>query len=181
MLASQTLKLDAVIDLLDTDPTAARVVTLDLKKQTQSMIADIRRLVYELRPPALDELGLLSAVHEHVTHYAGAVKGLQVSVQSPPAGLPPLRAAVEVAAYRIVQEAVTNVVRHASAHACTISFTLDTDLCIEIVDDGIGMPVDVTAGVGLASIRERTAELDGTCVIKGAPNGGTRIIVTLPV
>ena len=177
-LASMTLKLDAARNLLVRDPSAADVLLVNLKKQTQAAVADIRRLAYELRPPSLDELGLISALREQAEQYH--IDGLRVTLEAPEP-LPSLPAAVEVAAYRIVQEAMTNVVRHAQAHTCTIRFALDHGLDLEICDDGRGIPAGQRAGVGLTSIRERAAELAGRCEIEAMSTGGTRLHIRLPL
>ena len=178
VLASIPLKLDAARNLLTRDPSAADALLVDLKKQTQTAVADIRRLVYELRPPSLDELGLVPALREQTEQYSH--DGLHISIDAPEQ-LPSLPAAVEVAAYRIAQEALTNVVRHAQAHTCSIHFTLDNGLCVEVCDDGRGIPAGQRAGVGLTSMRERAEELGGTCEIEAIPAGGTRIYVRLPL
>ena len=177
-LASIPLKLDAARNLLTRDPSAADALLVDLKKQTQTAVANIRRLVYELRPPSLDELGLVPALREQTEQYSH--DGLHISIDAPEQ-LPSLPAAVEVAAYRIAQEALTNVVRHAQAHTCSIHFTLDNGLCVEVCDDGRGIPAGQRAGVGLTSMRERAEELGGTCEIEAIPAGGTRIYVRLPL
>jgi signal transduction histidine kinase len=151
-----------------------------LKTQAQSALADIRRLVYALRPPALDDLGLLGAIDETAAQYSS--NGLRVSVEAP-GRLPPLPAAVEVAAYRIVQEALTNVVRHAEASECVIRLALDEadrTLRLEIRDDGCGLPAERRRGVGVASMRERAAELGGECVVESFSAGGTRVRASLP-
>ncbi len=122
-LASQTLKLDAALDLLQNDPAAAAKLLADLKAQSQSTVADIRRVIYELRPPALDELGVVAALRAHVGQY-NLVDGLRIQIESPPEGLPLLSAAVEVAAYHIAVEALANVVRHARARECCIRLSL---------------------------------------------------------
>jgi signal transduction histidine kinase len=88
---------------------------------------------------------------------------------------------VEVACYRIVQEAVTNVVRHAKAATCTVHLSVGESLCLEITDDGVGLPQATRAGVGLTSMRERATELGGTCVIASPPTGGTHVSVRLPL
>jgi two-component system NarL family sensor kinase len=104
-----------------------------------------------------------------------------------PESLPPLPAAVEVAVYRICQEALTNVVRHAKASQCLVELTLAHDegtgpvVRMEIRDDGRGLPAGLRAGVGLRSMRERAAELGGTCVIEPVLTGGTRVFARLPV
>jgi signal transduction histidine kinase len=177
-LASLTLKLDAAHNLLAYDSAAASGLLLELKAQTQAIVADIRRLVYDLRPPGLDQLGLISALRETVASYN--FNGLQVSVEAPE-HVPPLPAAVEVVAYRIVQEALTNVEQHAQAHTCTVRLVLDDTLCLEIHDDGTGFAPDHRAGVGMSSMRERAAELGGTCVIESLPAGGTQVRACLPL
>ena len=138
-LSSQALTIDAVRALMRRDPDAAEELLLDLKADAQAAVTDIRRLVYGLRPPALDDLGLLGALRESAAQYS--TKGLNVSVEAPEK-LPPLSAAVEVACYRIAQEALTNVVRHAEASTCTVSLTINdaSVLCLEVRDDGRGIP-----------------------------------------
>jgi signal transduction histidine kinase len=178
-LASQSYKLDAVLDLMDSDPATAHKLVSDLKSQAQTTLADIRRLIYELRPPALDELGLAAALQAQFTDSAN---GLRISVESPPDGLPPLSAAVEVAAYRIAMEAVNNATRHAKARHCVIRFGAKADeLTVEITDDGTGLQGGMRAGVGLTSMRERAAELGGQCVIDSSPKRGTRVCAILPL
>ena len=184
-LSSQALTVDAVRKLMRRDPDAAEALLLDLKADAQNAVTDIRRLVYGLRPPALDDLGLLGALRESAAQYSA--KGLEVSLEAPK-DLPPLSAAVEVAAYRIAQEALTNVVRHAAASACAVRLSVqDTSaLCVEIRDDGRGMPdpqesSSVRTGVGLTSMRERASELGGSLVVESLPGGGTRVSARLPL
>lgn len=136
------------------------------------MVADIRRLVYELRPPALDELGLLEALRAHVAQMSGVNGQLHIAIEAVPEPLPPLPAAIEVAAYRIALEAVTNVIRHAQAGNCRVRFVLSEDdqpssLKLSVTDDGIGLPADLQSGVGLISMRERAEELGGMCDVAG--------------
>jgi signal transduction histidine kinase len=100
-----------------------------------------------------------------------------------PENLPPLSAAIEAAAYRIIEEAFTNVVRHARANHCQISMELAGrgDLLITITDDGRGLPDHYQAGVGMYSMRERAEELEGTFDIQTRPTGGTQVRVCLPL
>jgi len=177
-LASQALTLTAASKLLRQDTDAAEVLLLDARRHAQEAITDIRRVIYALRPPSLDDLGLLGALREQVAHYQ--TSGVQITIQAP-ATLPPLPAAVEVACFRIAQEALTNVVRHAQARSCVITLALEDALCLEVIDDGCGVPAEHRAGVGLTSMRERAAELGGTCVIEPAPGAGTRIYARLPL
>jgi len=181
-IASQTLKLEAAHDALPADPGRAAALLVELLEQSQTMLAEVRRLVYALRPPALDELGLVGAVREQAAQCELA--NLQVSL-SAPQPLPPLPAAVEVAAYRIIQEALTNVLRHAQASACSVSMQLVSQgkrpmLRVEIRDDGVGLPPQHRAGVGLASMRERAEELGGWCLAEAGPRGGTCVSAGLP-
>ena len=182
-LASHALTLDTVLDLIRSDPDSARELVQALRNQMQETIADIRRLVYELRPPALDELGLVEALQAHISRLADTTGRPSVTLEVAPSSLPVLPAAVEVAAYRIAHEALTNVVRHAEARRCVIRFSSDgaSALRLTISDDGVGLPSGVKPGVGLLSMRERAVELGGECRWERAPGGGTRITVVLPL
>ncbi len=177
-LASLTLKIDAVSNVLADDPAAAERLLGEIKLQTQGAIGDIRRLVYELRPPALDQLGLVSALREQAA-LLSAADGLHVTVEALD-DLLALPAAVEVAAYRIAMEALTNAVRHSQARRATVWLCLDDALYLAVDDDGVGLADDLRAGVGLASMRERAEELGGACRIERRPEGGTRVIARLP-
>src|SRR5215217_450748 len=177
-LAAQTLKVGSARSLYGRDPAAADALLSELETNMEAAISDIRRLVYNLRPPALDELGLDGAIRESAAQYA--TNELNISVDTPQT-LPSLPAAVEVAAYRIVQEALTNVVRHAAASECVIRLGLDSELELEITDDGVGMPEDRGAGIGLSSMRERAMELSGTCVVEPSLPEGTRVLARLPL
>ncbi len=178
-LASMTLKLDAARNLLAQHSPALDPLLCELKAQTQATIADIRRLVYDLRPPALDELGLVSALREQFVQNSGG-SSVQMLLEAP-SSLPSLPAAVEVATYRIVLEAVTNVVRHAQAHTCQVRLEVSDELIIEVIDDGVGLPLPYHAGVGISSMHERAAELGGTCRIESHIAEGTHILVRLPL
>jgi signal transduction histidine kinase len=178
-LASQAFKLDAALELLDANPSSARQLLEEVKAQTQVTVADIRRLVYELRPPALDELGLVGALRAHIQSLP-PVAAPRVTVEAPP-DLPPLSAAVEVAAYRIALEALTNVLRHARARTCQLRLAVTAGrLSLTIADDGIGHPPEARDGMGLTSMRERASELGGAFWIDAQP-GGTRVYAELPI
>jgi len=178
-LASQTLMLDAAMDLLRSDPDKAVTLLSQLKRQTQATMSEVRHLVYALRPPALDEHGLAGAIRS----FASTINGLDVKVNAP-AQLPPLPAAVEVAAYFIITEAVTNVIHHAHASACNVRIEMleaPDALRIEVQDNGAGLPEDRTAGIGLRSMRERAEELGGTFAIESEAGKGTRVIAQLRI
>jgi len=179
-LASQTLTIEAIGKLMDRDPAAARELLHHLKIQAQSAITDIRRLVYELRPPALDELGLVEALSESARQYESA--GWNVSIQARPAPLPPLPAAIEIAVYRIVREAITNATRHAQTCRCSVQIEVAGGrLDLLITDDGPGFPAGLHYGVGLTSMRERAEELGGQITLDNQSEGGARVRVWLPL
>jgi signal transduction histidine kinase len=178
-LASLAQLLDTARTLVGRDPDAAAALLGDIKNHVKTTITDIRGLVYALRPPALDELGLVMAIAEHVGRF-NQPDGLQISIDAPD-HLPPLPAAVEVAAYHIALESVTNVARHAHAQTCRVCLSLVDGLCLEITDDGDGLPADFHPGVGFTSMRERAAELGGECRIEPGATHGTRVWARLPL
>jgi signal transduction histidine kinase len=175
-LAGMAMQLDAAKAKAG-DPQVEEVLA-ELRTETQDAIADIRRVVYELRPPALDELGVVGALREHAARL-GDGSGLTVRVEAPEE-MPPLPAAVEVAAYRIATEALTNVSRHAGAHSCSVRILLDGGLLVEVADDGRGIG-DARPGVGLTSMRERAAELGGSFATDSRAGGGTLVRARLPL
>jgi signal transduction histidine kinase len=181
-LAGLLLKLETARNRLAHDSLAETLLS-DLITSTQEAVADIRRLVYALRPPALDALGLLPALQEQVLQYSDqGPYEIHISLEAPEY-LPPLSAAVEVAIYRIAQEALTNVVRHSSASRCAVRLALveqTSSLDLTIEDNGRGLAPAGSAGVGLASMRERAEELGGTFEVKRPPAGGTCLHVQLP-
>jgi signal transduction histidine kinase len=179
-LASLTQRIDNASDLVKSDPEKSIQMLRELKGQVKGTVAEIRRLVYALRPPVLDEFGLVSALREHVAQYAGP-SGMDITfdVTDP---MPPLPAAVEVAAYRILTEAFTNIVQHAQASRCNIKIQVNGDsLSLEITDDGKGLTTKTHTGVGLLSMRERAAELGGETLVENIPSGGTRVLARLPI
>jgi len=177
-LASLTLKLDAARNLLKQDAHKVEPLLVELKEQAQTAVVDIRELVYGLRPPALDQLGLVSALQEFAA--AHSQNRLHISVIAPQP-VQDLSAAAEVAAYRIAIEAMTNVVRHARASHCHVYLTLDKTLNLEISDNGRGFAPEQKSGIGLASMQERAAELGGTLTIEAGSEGGTIVRAQLPL
>ncbi|GIH25578.1 hypothetical protein Aph01nite_38880 [Acrocarpospora phusangensis] len=158
-------------------PGTADDLLQDLRSGMDAVAGDIRELVYGLRPPALDDLGLTGAVTSLATETLPGVVRVEVVADE----LGDLPAAVEVAAYRIVQEAVTNVRRHARAGRVLILLAREDDqLVVRVEDDGVGLPEGRRAGVGTSSMRERAAELGGTCAITSPATGGTLVEARLP-
>jgi two-component system NarL family sensor kinase len=178
VLGGVALRLDAVENALETDPDAAREMVLRSRHDITDALADVRRLVHGLRPPALDDLGLLDALRQQVER----TRSPQLAVEIVADQLPQLPAAVEVAAYRIVSEGLTNTVKHAGARTATVRLAGQPgQLLVEVSDDGTGIDPTVPAGVGLRSIRERAEELGGRTEISCPPDGGTRVRAWLPV
>ena len=178
-LAALMLELETAGDLVSENPEASALMA-KLSGQAREIVSDVRRSVHALRPPALDELGLVGALEEGATQYGPA--GLRISVEDPEE-LSRLPAAVEVACYRIVQEALTNVVRHAGARNCSIRIRPDEEasvLVVEVEDDGRGIRDHDRTGVGLISMRERTEELGGRCTVRRLGDGGTLVTALLP-
>jgi signal transduction histidine kinase len=178
-LAALMLELETASDLVSDNPEAS-ALTAKLSKRAREIVSDVRHSVHALRPPALDELGLMGGLREAAIQYSPA--GLNVSVENT-GELSHLPAAVEVACYRIVQEALANVVRHARASHCSVRIRLDEEagaLIVEVEDDGRGIREDDRAGVGMISMRERTEELGGRCVVKPLAKGGTLLRAVLP-
>ncbi|MGW0588230.1 sensor histidine kinase [Streptosporangium sp. NPDC002607] len=172
-LSGMAMSINAARHSLRVSPETAERMLSELRSGMDSVTSDIRHLVYGLRPPTLDELGLAGALAEM------AGPGVTVEVRGELSGLP---AATEVAAYRIAQEALTNARKHAGAATVRLSLERGEDsLSIRVHDDGIGIPAERRAGIGLASMRERAAELGGTCMITAPPEGGTTVEAVLPV
>ena len=180
-LAGVALGLDAVTRTACDDPAAAADLAQQLKREVHGSLADVRRLVEDLRPPALDQLGLVGALRQHGALITERDPGLEVAVVA--TEMPPLPAAVEVAAYRIASEALNNVSRHAGARSCrvAIAFEVGGSLLVEIEDDGVGLPAQDSSGLGLKTMRERAIELGGTCAAVRGARGGTRVEARIPL
>ncbi|GAA4093513.1 sensor histidine kinase [Nonomuraea soli] len=178
-LAAAALKVEAASNLLGRDPATARDVLGQVRSDLGSVIDDVRRLVHDLRPPALDRWGLVEAVRQEAARFGDGGLEVRVHARGEAAGLP---AAAEVAAYRIVCEALVNVVRHANASTCEVHLAMTgMRLEVEVIDDGRGITPGSAPGVGLIAMRERARELGGDCVIARRADGGTRVHATLPL
>jgi signal transduction histidine kinase len=178
-LVSLGFKVEAAQNLLEGDQEAVGKLLQQLKTQTKSALGDVRRIAYDLRPPALDQLGLVPAIHEHIASLE-LPGGLEIKLKFPD-DMPALPAAIEVAAYRIALEAVTNVIHHSGASRCTVNLQANDWFEIEVSDNGNGLPEHLIPGVGIRSMRDRTAELGGTFTISNKPDSGTQLIARLPL
>jgi two-component system NarL family sensor kinase len=187
-MAGLTLKLDAARDLVSSNLESGNKEELEeaiqllseLKTQTQETVQNIRHIVHTLRPPSLDVLGLVPALQAHFGQVA-TPRSLSVQMITAPQNFPRLSAAVEVAAYRIVLEAVTNVINHAQAELCEVSLILENgNLKMQIKDDGSGLLKTRNHGIGLDSMRERAEELGGRFDISSSSQG-TQVRAEIPV
>lgn len=178
-LAAASLQCDALRDRWPIADPQAAVLLGQVKSEISQCVLDIRRVIDGLRPPALDDLGLVGVVREHAASLSAAGLGVRVDC---PREMRLTSAAVEVAAYRIVTEAMTNVVRHAAASRCAVALRCtDGWLDVEVDDDGVGMNEPHREGIGLASMRERAAELGGSFTVASQPGLGARITARLPL
>lgn len=176
-LAGLTFTLEAVRNVTASDLRRADELLVSATEQVQTMIGDVRRLIYGLRPATLDQLGLAASLRGLASQESSP--GTSVTIDSP-SSLPQLPAAVEVAAYWIAQEALTNVRRHAHAHTCSVRVVVEpTVLRLEVADDGGGFTSGST-GIGLHTMKERAAEIGGTCEISSRAGGGTLVTASLP-
>lgn len=200
-LASLALSASAVHEFVHRDPLRATRIVSELEADIRVTVRDIREFVHNLRPPALDQYGLVEAIRQRAerlmyvksTHGENEGDHIRIEVASTNE-LQLLPAAVEVAAYRIASEAMVNVIKHAKASTCRVTLTINemqsqhAELLVEISDNGIGIAHvdrhnsgDSTDGVGLISIRERAEELGGRSQIECGEGGGTRIKAWLPL
>lgn len=178
LLGGVKLRLEAARNLAGRDPSRS-LALVDAAIDDQSAVIDeIRRIVHDLRPPALDDVGLVRALRQQADRLTGP--GFVVCVEGDLlSDLPP---AAEVAAYRIVSEALTNARRHSGAALVEVRLEHDERMLrLTVRDDGSGIPADAVPGVGLRSLRERADELGGTLEIVAADGGGTEIRAALPL
>jgi two-component system, NarL family, sensor kinase len=175
-LAAMRLQLGAARRTFRTEPDAADALLAELRAEIAEATAAIRSLVYDLRPPLLDEHGLVGALQS-----LGQLIEPQPLRLHLPERLPALPAAVEVALYRIAAEALLNVARHAHAAGCTMSLEVaDEAVELRVDDTGQGLPNGHRDGVGLAAMRERAEELGGSLHVESRPGVGVSVVARLP-
>jgi two-component system NarL family sensor kinase len=175
-LAGMSMQVRAAHSLV-TGPTRVGEILGALGEDLKGCTVELRKLVDELRPPVLDS-GLEAALRAECERFDAGELSVRLRVDGVLGGLP---AAVEVAVYRIVAEALANVARHAQATTCRVMVTRARDLTLTIVDDGVGIGPLAQPGVGLDSMRERAEELGGDTTISPATPRGTEVLVHLPV
>lgn len=178
-LAATLLKIGSARALLANQPETSDKLLAEMESDIEMTLADVRRIVYDLRPPALDQFGLVGALRAYAETCESATLTVHLDAPDP---LPPLPAAVEVAAYHIGREGLTNVVRHAGARRCTLKLWPENGrLQLTLQDDGQGFAGDTQTGVGVAAMRERADELGGSCTIVGELGQGVLVTAVLPI
>jgi signal transduction histidine kinase len=182
-LASIHMRLGSCLELASAIPAEALVRELEtVDELVRQATADIRRLVHDLRPPALEQLGLVPALRQNVGRFAretGIATDVQLQLDRS------LPAAAEVALFRVVQEALVNISKHASAqHVAVRLEELDDWIELTVADDGVGMPTGNNAaahGAGLRGMRDRADLLGGQFDIASPPGGGTHLRLRIPL
>jgi two-component system NarL family sensor kinase len=183
-LVAGVMQLEVAKAMVTRDPdAAARLLEVHITA-SRELVRDVRGLVFDLRPPALDQLGLAGALRARAAYLAPPeadgrpATHIEVIEPVPTGDLP---AAVEVAAFWIGVEAISNAVRHGRARRCDVRLVRDRDLLLEVWDDGVGLPDPVHPGGGMISMRERAEELGGFCRVASAVGGGTVVAANLPL
>lgn len=176
LLTTVSLQLDAAVRLLTQDPDRSGALITEARSEVDQAVSEVRRLLQDLRPRALEELGLTAAVEAALgsLRSAGITTDLSMSndLQLPPD--------TEVALFRILSEALNNVVRHAEASRVTVRIEdHDGEVAASVEDNGKGLGPQPTLGVGLVSMRERAEQLGGRLTVE-ATNRGTRVALRLP-
>ncbi|MCD2442666.1 histidine kinase [Agromyces sp. SYSU K20354] len=176
-LAGVQLRIEAARNVAASDPAESDRLLASAADDLRLAVGEIRRLAHDLRPPSLDDVGLAGAIEQLCRRFGGP-PAIELDCDLP-ARLP---AAVEVAVYRIVTEALVNVQRHAHAQRAWVRISRrEGRLLVEIDDDGRGVAADAPAGVGLLSMRERAVELGGSLEVTERQGGGTAVKAALPL
>jgi signal transduction histidine kinase len=174
MLTGIAYSADAVANLLHANSSEASEIVSGLRGEARDAIAEVRRIVYGLRPRALDELGLVGAVQQQVARLRTADGRFLTVAFDAAHDLSKLPAAAEVAAYRMAVEALTNVARHSGVAEASVSFTLDEGPVLRVTVSDRGRSVSPwMPGVGIASMRERVEQVGGTLWTRAGPDGAT--------
>ncbi|BDZ45864.1 sensor histidine kinase [Naasia aerilata] len=177
LVASIRLRLETAGNLLESDPGRASELLSGAASDAEEAVGDVRRIVDDLRPPALDDLGVAGAIRAQAERFHAGSGRVSTSVELSGA----LPAAVEIAAYRIVSEALANAARHSGASRVEVEVEgTAAGVRLRISDDGSGMPETLRPGTGLHSQRERAEELGGTWSIGPGAAGGTEVVAWLP-
>ena len=181
-LSGVALGLEALQAALPGDTPTAAALTARMRVEVSGAVEEVRRIIDELRPAALQDVGLAQALRERAASLAArSASGMivEVHVADPMPGLPEQ---VEIAAFRIAEEAMTNVLRHAQASRCEVRLEAEGELVVSVRDDGVGLPAQTRPdGIGLMSMRQRAADLGGCCEVSPAVPSGVLVLARLPL
>lgn len=187
MMSNVVLKAEICERLIDSDPDKARMELQNLKKIMRDSLQDVRKIIYNLRPMSLDDLGLVPTLQRYVLTFQEET-GISVSFITK-GSQPELKPVISLTVFRIVQEALNNVAKHAKANTVVMQLEfLDENLRLFVYDDGVGFDTarlnerneDVSSGFGLVSMRERIELLGGDMRISSEPGKGTRLNTIIP-
>lgn len=187
-LANIIVKAELCERLMAMDPENSKEELKNLKGIARDTLSDIRKTIYNLRPMSLDDLGLIPTLERYIYDFNEEYwTGVELNIVGKSY---PLKPAIEVAVFRVIQESLNNIAKHSEANAATVSLEyMPEKLNIVVSDDGVGFNKEGLvknqdynkSGFGLVSIRERVELLDGKLLIRTAPGLGTRLTVSLPV
>lgn len=187
LMSNVVLKAEICERMIDVDLDKAREELRNLKRIVRDSLQDVRKIIYNLRPMSLDDLGLIPTLQRYVLTFQEE-SGIAVSFRT--SGIQPeLKSVISLTVFRIVQEAMNNVIKHAQASNVSIhvDFT-EKELKLFVIDDGSGFDTeklkvksdDITGGFGLVSMRERIELLSGEMYISSEPGKGTRLNIMIP-
>ena len=187
MLTGVKLNLAMLKDSLPEDAAEAQELIAETRSLVDTTMTGVRRLATAIRPAALDDLGLIPALRSHIAHFAERT-GLEVTANLDAGGQRLLRP-IETALYRIIQEATTNIIRHAGAQRVQLVLRIEDGTVYGCVaDDGQGFDPETRlpeawreGHIGLLGIQERVASLHGRLEIRSAPGQGTKLEIWLPL
>jgi signal transduction histidine kinase len=184
-LYAALIRLQAYRALREGDPERARIEFGEAERGIKETLSEIRRLIFDLRPMSLDEIGFLSALRQYAAKYEER-HGVRVEVRTRGTERR-LPVSLETALYRIVQESLTNIWKHAQATRASVIVTFEVARCVvQVADDGVGFDVAAVRAnsqgehLGIAGIRERAEMIGGSLRIASTPGVGTTLIVSVP-
>jgi two-component system, NarL family, sensor histidine kinase DegS len=181
-LTNISMRLDVIPRLLQTNPEMAIAELGRLNSRVVSAINDIRRLIYDLRPVAIDEVGLLSATREMIAKFDRETN-TSFDLEVAPDVTPGIAPAKQVAVYRVIQEILNNMMKHAQATLIQVSFEqMGEDMVITLRDNGVGFdPTSITPGhYGMIGMQERAAFLGGQLDIRSELGKGSEFVLRIP-
>lgn len=186
LMANLVIKTELCEKLVDKNPTQVKVELNSLKELARVSLKDVRKIIYDLRPMSLDDLGLIPTVQRFIANYIDETgQHAELLVFGEPKALAPI---VELAAFRLIQEALNNIKKHANAKNAQVKLEFIQDaIKIIVSDDGKGFnkgnvkTQDIDGGYGLLSMKERVDLLNGKLDVQSSPGKGTKIFASIPL